>query len=81
MVPEPTAPIEMLPAVAWHVSSRSANGGGNCVEAGPLLDGSRRFAVRDTYDREGPVLLYPTTGWAAFITAVRSGRLNRLTVG
>ncbi|RNL80652.1 DUF397 domain-containing protein, partial [Halostreptopolyspora alba] len=32
----------------WRVSSYSMNGGGNCVEAGPMLDGSPRFAVRDS---------------------------------
>jgi hypothetical protein len=45
------------------------------VEAGPVLDGSGRVAVRDTYDRQGPVLLYPSTGWTAFVSAIRSGRL------
>ncbi|RNL77867.1 DUF397 domain-containing protein, partial [Halostreptopolyspora alba] len=36
------------PNVAWRVSSYSANGSGQCVEAGPMLDGSPRFAVRDS---------------------------------
>ena len=67
----------LLPPVAWHVSTRSGSGGGNCVEAGPVLDGSGRVAVRDTYDRQGPVLLYPSTGWTAFVSAIRSGRLTR----
>ncbi|SCF36710.1 protein of unknown function (DUF397) [Micromonospora matsumotoense] len=64
--------------VAWHVSTRSGNGDGNCVEAGPVLDGSGRFAVRDSKDRGGPLLLYPAAGWAAFVTDLRAGRLAPL---
>nr|MDT0659870.1 DUF397 domain-containing protein [Micromonospora sp. DSM 115978] len=66
---------DRLPSVGWRVSTRSGSGGGNCVEAGPVLDGSGRVAVRDTYDRGGPVLVYPGAGWTAFLTAVRSGDL------
>lgn len=65
-------------SVAWHVSTRSGNGGGDCVEAGPVLDGSGRFAVRDSKDRGGPLLLYPAAGWAAFVTDLRAGRLAPL---
>ncbi|MFC8845578.1 MULTISPECIES: DUF397 domain-containing protein [unclassified Micromonospora] len=61
--------------VAWHVSTRSGNGDGNCVEAGPVLDGSGRFAVRDSKDRTGPTLLFPAADWAAFLTDLRAGRL------
>ncbi|WP_431910854.1 DUF397 domain-containing protein [Micromonospora carbonacea] len=60
--------------VAWHVSTRSGNGGGNCVEAGPVRDGSGRFAVRDSKDRTGPTLLFPAADWAAFLTGLRAGR-------
>ncbi|MFF3857078.1 DUF397 domain-containing protein [Micromonospora sp. NPDC002575] len=60
--------------VAWHVSTRSGNGGGNCVEAGPVLDGSGRFAVRDSKDRTGPTLLFPAADWTAFLTDLRAGR-------
>ncbi|MGC4808320.1 DUF397 domain-containing protein [Micromonospora sp. DT233] len=61
--------------VAWHVSTRSGNGGGNCVEAGPVLDGSGRFAVRDSKDRSGPVLVYAATDWRTFLTGLRTDRL------
>ncbi len=56
--------------VAWHVSTRSGNGDGNCVEAGPVLDGSRRYAVRDSKDRTGPTLIFPATSWIAFLAAI-----------
>lgn len=59
--------------VAWHVSTRSGNGGGNCVEAGPVLDGSRRVAVRDSKDRSGPILVYSAASWTGFLTGLRSG--------
>ncbi|MER7169522.1 DUF397 domain-containing protein [Micromonospora sp. NPDC000207] len=62
--------------VAWHVSTRSGNGGGNCVEAGPVLDGSARYAVRDSKDRTGPTLVYPATAWAAFLTDLHTGRFD-----
>lgn len=62
--------------VAWHVSTRSGNGGGNCVEAGLVLDGSRRVAVRDSKDRSGPVLGFSATSWTDFLTGLRSGTLT-----
>jgi hypothetical protein len=62
--------------VAWHVSTRSGNGDANCVEAGPVLDGSGRVAVRDSKDRTGPFLLYPAPGWAAFLDGLHAGRFT-----
>lgn len=64
-----------LPQVDWRVSTRTGSGSGNCVEAGPVLDGSGRVAVRDSKDRTGPVLVYPTAAWANFVTALRTGHL------
>ena len=58
--------------VAWHVSTRSGSGGGNCVEAGPVLDGSGRVAVRDSKDRSGPILTYPGASWTNFLASLRS---------
>jgi hypothetical protein len=71
-----TRTVEHLSKVAWHISARSEGGSGNCVEAGPVLDGSGRVAVRDTHDRQGPILLYPSTGWTAFLAAIRSGHFT-----
>ncbi|MBQ1010802.1 DUF397 domain-containing protein [Micromonospora sp. M51] len=64
---------EALPAVAWHVSSRSNSNGGSCVEAGPVLDGSGRVAVRDSKDRAAATLVYPAGGWMAFVDGVKDG--------
>jgi hypothetical protein len=67
-----------LPEVAWHVSTRSGSGSGNCVEAGLVLDGSGRFAVRDSKDRAGAVLLYPGPDWTTFVTALKHGDFDLL---
>ncbi|WP_030333577.1 DUF397 domain-containing protein [Micromonospora parva] len=64
---------EALPAVAWHVSSRSNSNGGSCVEAGTVLDGSGRVAVRDSKDRAAATLVYPAGGWMAFVDGVKDG--------
>lgn len=62
-----------LSEVVWHISTKSANGGGNCVEAGPVLDGSGRVAVRHSRRPEGDVLVYAAADWAAFLTGVKAG--------
>ena len=52
--------------IVWRTSSYTA-GSGNCVEvaaaAGTVL-------VRDTKDREGPVLAVPATAWRAFLADI-----------
>lgn len=65
-----------LSTVAWHVSTRSGNGDGNCVEAGPVRDGSGRYAVRDSKDRNGPILVFADGGWAAFLTGLTHGEFD-----
>jgi hypothetical protein len=48
-------------------SSYSGSNGGECVEvatAGAVL-------VRDTADRNGPVLTFTADAWRAFTTAIR----------
>ncbi|GAB3956834.1 DUF397 domain-containing protein [Micromonospora vulcania] len=59
--------------VAWHISSKSDSNGGSCVEAGPVLDGSARVAVRDSKDRAAATLVYPADGWTAFVDGVKGG--------
>ncbi|MDG4802030.1 DUF397 domain-containing protein [Micromonospora sp. WMMD980] len=67
---------ETLPDVAWHVSTRSPDNGGNCVEAGPVLDGSGRVAVRDSKARAAATIVYPAAGWTAFVDAVKTGEFD-----
>ena len=51
----------------WRKSSYSGSNGGECVEvatAGAIL-------VRDTADRNGPVLTFTPDAWRAFTTSIR----------
>src|SRR5262249_13602572 len=62
-----------LAAAAWHISSFSPDNGGSCVEAGPLLDGSGRVAVRHSHFPDGVVIVYTRAEWEAFVRGVRGG--------
>jgi hypothetical protein len=65
-----------LPDVAWRVSTRTGSGSGNCVEAGPLLDGSGRVAVRHSRQRDGAVIVYTPAEWAAFVGGIKDGEFD-----
>lgn len=67
---------ESLPDVAWHISTRSDNLGGNCVEAGPLADGSGRVAVRHSKESNGTTIVYSRGEWEAFIGGVKDGEFD-----
>ncbi|MFF5244018.1 DUF397 domain-containing protein [Streptosporangium sp. NPDC000095] len=54
----------------WRKSRLSA-ASGNCVEVARLA--GEGFAVRDSKDRRGPVLLFGGTEWSEFVAAVKSG--------
>src|SRR5579871_6028530 len=51
----------------WRKSSYSGNGGGNCVEV--AVDG--RVMVRDSRDRAGTVLGFPSAVWRKFADQVK----------
>jgi hypothetical protein len=67
---------EPLPAVAWHISTRSADTGGNCVEAGPLADGSGRVAVRHSRTPDAATIVYTRDEWNAFVAGVKDGEFD-----
>jgi len=67
---------ESQPGVAWHVSTRSDNIGGNCVEAGPLADGSGQVAVRHSKAPDGATIVYTRAEWEAFIGGVKDGEFD-----
>jgi hypothetical protein len=56
---------------AWHKSSRS--GGGACVEVATL---QRVVGVRDSKDRQGPILVFRFDEWNAFLAGVRDGEFD-----
>jgi hypothetical protein len=60
-------------------STRSANGGGQYVEAGPLADGSGRVAVRHSRHPDGQVIVYTRAEWKAFIGGVKDGEFGFFT--
>lgn len=59
---------------AWHTSRRSAEGS-NCV-AWAVLDGSG-VGLRDSKDRDGPVLVFGRATWTAFVESVKRGEFSR----
>ncbi|MEO3860093.1 DUF397 domain-containing protein [Acrocarpospora sp. B8E8] len=68
--------MDGLRSVAWHISSRSSNGTGQCVEAGPLADGTGRVAVRHSRHRDGEVIIYTRAEWEAFVGGVKDGEFD-----
>ncbi|MEW2383919.1 DUF397 domain-containing protein [Micromonospora sp. NPDC047707] len=65
-----------IPDVAWHISTKSPDNGGNCVEAGPFLDGSGRVAVRDSKARDAGTIIYSAARWTAFVSGVKDGQFE-----
>ncbi|GAB2976463.1 hypothetical protein GCM10023080_046400 [Streptomyces pseudoechinosporeus] len=63
-----------LSTARWRKSSYSNGDGGNCVEV--ALGHPEAIPVRDskTAHHGGPVLLFRTTAWAAFLAEVKQGR-------
>lgn len=70
------ATAEELAHVAWRVSTRTGSGSGNCVEAGPLTDGSGRVAVRHSKNSGGSVIVYSQAEWRAFIAGAKDGEFD-----
>jgi hypothetical protein len=52
--------------IVWRTSSYTG-GQGNCVE---VATAAGTVLVRDTKDREGPLLAVPTTAWRAFLADI-----------
>jgi hypothetical protein len=62
-----------LAGAAWRTSSRSNNTGA-CVEVAGLTGGG--WAVRDSKDPRGPILIVTTAEWTAFVGGVRDGEFG-----
>ncbi|QSB05100.1 DUF397 domain-containing protein [Natronoglycomyces albus] len=73
---QPSLERSELEVIDWHVSSRSSTNGGQCVEAGPLADGSGRVAVRHSHHPEGDLIVYTHQEWAAFLAGAKDGEFD-----
>jgi hypothetical protein len=60
----------------WRKSSRSGAGGNNCVEVGFTPDAATT-GIRDTKDRRHGTLSVSADAWAAFLSNVKTGGLDR----
>jgi hypothetical protein len=56
----------------WRKARRSINNGA-CVEVAPV---SRQILIRDSTDRNGPVMRYPRCSWRIFIGDIKTGRFD-----
>jgi len=70
------SPVD-LSRVRWRISSRSSDGGGGtCVEAGPLNDGTGRVALRHSQHPDGPVIVYTRAEWDAFLAGAKDNEFD-----
>jgi hypothetical protein len=67
-----SSPEHDVRAAAWRKSAHSGGDGGNCVEVAVGLLGI--VPVRDSKDAHGPVLLFGSAAWSAFLAGVMDGR-------
>ncbi|TDC41808.1 DUF397 domain-containing protein [Micromonospora sp. KC213] len=61
-----------MTTLTWKKSTRS-NGGGNCVEVAVPPE---VVMVRDSKDRQGPVLSFTTDQWAGFVRGIKAGTFH-----
>jgi Domain of unknown function (DUF397) len=53
----------------WRKSSYSGNNGGACIE---VADAPGAVLIRDTKDRDGPVLAFDAEAWRRFAARVKT---------
>ena len=59
--------------LTWRKSSRSGNGGGNCVE---VASDDRRVHVRDTKSRQRGMLTVSAAAWRQFVNEIKTSRAD-----
>ncbi|MDQ7907672.1 DUF397 domain-containing protein [Phytohabitans sp. ZYX-F-186] len=57
--------------ISWRTSSRSQNT--NCVEISEM---GTAVAMRDSKDREGPVLIFARERWIDFVASAKAGEFD-----
>ncbi|MFF0445486.1 DUF397 domain-containing protein [Streptomyces sp. NPDC004609] len=64
-------------SVRWIKSSYSSQDGGNCLEWAPTYaQGHSTVPVRDSKPPHAPGLACKMPAWAAFVEAIKDGRLT-----
>ncbi|HUZ23939.1 MAG TPA: DUF397 domain-containing protein [Streptosporangiaceae bacterium] len=63
-----------LSRARWFKSSLSNGQGGNCVEVASNVPGI--VGVRDSKDKDGPVLTFTPEEWHAFAAGIRDGQFD-----
>ncbi|MFC0527999.1 DUF397 domain-containing protein [Phytohabitans kaempferiae] len=59
------------PRITWRTSSRSQNT--NCVEIGEM---GTAIVMRDSKDREGPMLIFARDQWIEFVASAKAGEFD-----
>ncbi|MGN9913301.1 DUF397 domain-containing protein [Phytohabitans sp. LJ34] len=57
--------------ISWRTSSRSQNT--NCVEVGET---ETAVVMRDSKDREGPMLVFARERWTDFVASAKAGEFD-----
>lgn len=60
-----------LTGATWRKSTRSGNGGSDCVEVADNMP--EIVAVRDSKDSTGPALIFPRDAWVTFVESAKAG--------
>jgi hypothetical protein len=63
-----------LTGAVWRKSTRSGNGGSDCVEVAKNVPGI--VGVRDSKDRDGGVLTFGPEAWREFLGGVKAGEFD-----
>nr|WP_075022948.1 DUF397 domain-containing protein [Actinomadura madurae] len=57
----------------WRISSHSGGGNSSCVEVALNVPGV--VGVRDSLDRDGPVLVVSPSAWRALTSRIKNGEV------
>jgi len=63
-----------LTGAVWRKSTRSGNGGSDCVEVAKNLPAV--VGMRDSKDRSGPALTFGPAAWSDFLSGVKDGEFD-----
>jgi hypothetical protein len=71
---DPNSAVSLFEEAAWEKSFLSEPNGGNCVEVN--LGRNGLVGVRDTKLVAGPVFVFDSGEWEAFVRAVKAGQFD-----